>query len=130
MPLEPDKANQTAARVPDELGSTLPRMLRQAAKSQIVMNAQRINHGVIPDLRKLEAESDFYDIEADDPEIAVPRITLVAAAITTGSRLAPQLPGSARTGRDRFRRMRHSVRRGFPNSRLCSPTKMLVALTS
>jgi exodeoxyribonuclease V alpha subunit len=52
-------------------------MFRQAAKSQIVMNAQRINHGVIPDLRKPEAESDFYDIEADDPEIAVPRITLL-----------------------------------------------------
>ena len=38
------------------------------------MNAHRINHGVMPDLRKPEAESDFYFVEADDPETAVPRI--------------------------------------------------------
>ena len=33
-----------------------------------------INQGVMPDLRKPEAESDFYFVEADDPEAAVPRI--------------------------------------------------------
>jgi ATP-dependent exoDNAse (exonuclease V) alpha subunit len=33
-----------------------------------------INHGVIPDLRKPEAEGDFYFVEADDPETAVARI--------------------------------------------------------
>jgi exodeoxyribonuclease V alpha subunit len=38
------------------------------------VNAHRINHGVMPDLRKPEAESDFYFVEADDPETAVPRI--------------------------------------------------------
>ena len=38
------------------------------------MNAHRINQGVIPDLRKPEAESDFYFVEADDPETAVSRI--------------------------------------------------------
>ncbi len=32
----------------------------QAAQSQIIVNAHRINHGVMPDLRKPEAESDFY----------------------------------------------------------------------
>ena len=45
----------------------LTEVFRQAAQSQIIMNAHRINHGVIPDLRKPEAESDFYFVEADDP---------------------------------------------------------------
>jgi exodeoxyribonuclease V alpha subunit len=49
-------------------------VFRQAAQSQIIVNAHRINHGVMPDLRKPEAESDFYFVEADDPETAVPRI--------------------------------------------------------
>jgi exodeoxyribonuclease V alpha subunit len=49
-------------------------VFRQAAKSQIIVNAHRINQGFIPDLRKPEAESDFYFVEADDPETAVPRI--------------------------------------------------------
>jgi exodeoxyribonuclease V alpha subunit len=49
-------------------------VFRQAAKNQIIVNAHRINQGVMPDLRKPEAESDFYFVEADDPETAVPRI--------------------------------------------------------
>jgi exodeoxyribonuclease V alpha subunit len=49
-------------------------VFRQAAKSQIIVNAHRINQGIIPDLRKPEAESDFYFVEADDPETAVARI--------------------------------------------------------
>jgi exodeoxyribonuclease V alpha subunit len=52
----------------------LTEVFRQAAQSQIIVNAHRINQGVIPDLRKPEAESDFYFVEADDPETAVPRI--------------------------------------------------------
>ena len=52
----------------------LTEVFRQAAQSQIIVNAHRINDGVIPDLRKPEAESDFYFVEADDPETAVPRI--------------------------------------------------------
>ena len=32
------------------------------------------HQGIIPDLRKPEAESDFYFVEADDAETAVPRI--------------------------------------------------------
>jgi exodeoxyribonuclease V alpha subunit len=52
----------------------LTEVFRQAAKSQIIVNAHRINQGVIPDLRKPEAESDFYFVEADNPETAVPRI--------------------------------------------------------
>jgi exodeoxyribonuclease V alpha subunit len=52
----------------------LTEVFRQAAASRIIVNAHRINQGVIPDLRKPEAESDFYFIEADDPETAVARI--------------------------------------------------------
>ena len=52
----------------------LTEVFRQAAQSQIIVNAHRINHGVMPDLRKPEAESDFYFVEANDPETAVPRI--------------------------------------------------------
>jgi exodeoxyribonuclease V alpha subunit len=52
----------------------LTEVFRQAAKSQIIVSAHRINDGVIPDLRKPEAESDFYFVEANDPETAVGRI--------------------------------------------------------
>src|SRR4029077_11578126 len=34
----------------------------------------RINQGTIPDLSKPEGESDFYFVQADEPEIAVRRI--------------------------------------------------------
>ena len=36
--------------------------------------AHKMNRGSSPDLRKPEGESDFYFVQADDPEIAVPRI--------------------------------------------------------
>jgi exodeoxyribonuclease V alpha subunit len=52
----------------------LTEVFRQAAQSQIIVNAHRINQGVMPDLRKPEAESDFYFVEADNPETAVTRI--------------------------------------------------------
>jgi exodeoxyribonuclease V alpha subunit len=52
----------------------LTEVFRQAAKSQIIVSAHRINEGVIPDLRKPETESDFYFVEANDPETAVTRI--------------------------------------------------------
>ena len=52
----------------------LTEVFRQAAKSQIIVGAHRINDGVIPDLRKPEADSDFYFVEASDPETAVGRI--------------------------------------------------------
>jgi hypothetical protein len=42
----------------------LTEVFRQAAKSQIIVSAHRINDGVIPDLRKPEADSDFYFVEA------------------------------------------------------------------
>jgi exodeoxyribonuclease V alpha subunit len=52
----------------------LTEVFRQAAASRIIVNAHRINQGVIPDLRKPDAESDFYFVEAADPETAVPLI--------------------------------------------------------
>jgi exodeoxyribonuclease V alpha subunit len=60
----------------------LTEVFRQAARSQIIVNAHRINEGAVPDLRKPEGESDFYFVPADDPETAVPRILeLVRARI-------------------------------------------------
>ena len=52
----------------------LTEVFRQAAQSQIIVNAHRINQGLIPDFRKPEAESDFYFVETETPETAVPRI--------------------------------------------------------
>ena len=49
-------------------------VFRQAAKSQVIVSAHRINTGGIPDLRKPDGDSDFYFVEADDPETAVRRI--------------------------------------------------------
>ena len=52
----------------------LAEVFRQATQSRIIVNAHRINQGLMPDLRKPEAESDFYFVETDTPETAVPRI--------------------------------------------------------
>ena len=49
----------------------LTEVFRQAAQSRIITSAHRINQGSIPDLSPPEAESDFYFVQADDPEIAV-----------------------------------------------------------
>ena len=52
----------------------LTEVFRQAAQSRIIISAHRINQGSIPDLSPPEAESDFYFVQADDPETAVGRI--------------------------------------------------------
>jgi exodeoxyribonuclease V alpha subunit len=52
----------------------LTEVFRQAAQSRIITSAHRINQGSIPDLSPPGAESDFYFVQADDPEIAVGRI--------------------------------------------------------
>ncbi len=52
----------------------LTEVFRQAAQSRIITNAHRINQGIIPDLTPPEAASDFYFVQADDPESAVSRI--------------------------------------------------------
>ena len=49
-------------------------VFRQAAQSRIITSAHRINRGFIPDLSRPETGSDFYFVQADDPETAVPRI--------------------------------------------------------
>ena len=52
----------------------LTEVFRQAAQSRIITSAHRINQGFIPDLTRPEGDSDFYFVQADDPEIAVARI--------------------------------------------------------
>jgi exodeoxyribonuclease V alpha subunit len=52
----------------------LTEVFRQAARSRIVTSAHQINRGAIPDLSKSEGESDFYFVQADDAESAVPKI--------------------------------------------------------
>jgi exodeoxyribonuclease V alpha subunit len=53
----------------------LTEIFRQAAQSKIVMNAHRINSGRMPDLEVVkDAETDFYFVEAREPEDAVPKI--------------------------------------------------------
>jgi len=52
----------------------LTEVFRQAARSQIITSAHRINQGRIPDLAKPSGDSDFYFVPAADPEQAVARI--------------------------------------------------------
>src|SRR6185312_14893121 len=52
----------------------LTEVFRQAAQSRIVTSAHKINQGSIPDLSKPEGDSDFYFVQADDPEAAALRI--------------------------------------------------------
>ena len=60
----------------------LTEVFRQAAKSRIIVNAHRINAGMVPELDPPESPSDFYFVPADDPQSAVPRVLeLVRARI-------------------------------------------------
>jgi exodeoxyribonuclease V alpha subunit len=52
----------------------LTEVFRQAAQSRIITTAHRINQGLIPDLTPSQNESDFYFVQAEDPETAVARI--------------------------------------------------------
>jgi exodeoxyribonuclease V alpha subunit len=52
----------------------LTEVFRQAAQSRIITSAHRINRGSIPDLSPPGTDSDFYFVQADDPETAVGRI--------------------------------------------------------
>jgi exodeoxyribonuclease V alpha subunit len=52
----------------------LTEVFRQAAQSRIITSAHRINQGSMPDLSPPETESDFYFVQAEDPETAVVRI--------------------------------------------------------
>jgi exodeoxyribonuclease V alpha subunit len=46
----------------------LTEVFRQAAHSRIITSAHQINRGSIPDLSRPEGDSDFYFVQADDPE--------------------------------------------------------------
>jgi exodeoxyribonuclease V alpha subunit len=48
----------------------LTEVFRQAAQSRIVTNAHRINRGQMPELSQAKESSDFYFVEADEPEDA------------------------------------------------------------
>ncbi len=52
----------------------LTEVFRQAAQSRIITSAHRINQGLVPDLSKPDGDSDFYFVDANDPDVAVPRI--------------------------------------------------------
>ena len=52
----------------------LTEVFRQAAQSRIITSAHRINHGSMPDLGKPAGDSDFYFVQADDPDTAMRRI--------------------------------------------------------
>jgi exodeoxyribonuclease V alpha subunit len=52
----------------------LTEVFRQAAESRIITAAHRINKGQMPDLAKPEGKSDFYFVNAAEPEAAVPLI--------------------------------------------------------
>ena len=55
----------------------LTEVFRQAAQSRIITSAHQINRGSLPDLTRPEGDSDFYFVQADDPEIAVARIVVL-----------------------------------------------------
>jgi exodeoxyribonuclease V alpha subunit len=52
----------------------LTEVFRQAAQSRIITTAHRINQGSVPDLSPPSADSDFYFVQANEPEAAVTRI--------------------------------------------------------
>ena len=54
----------------------LTEVFRQAAESQVIVNAHRINRGQMPELRAGEG-SDFFFVEADEPEEGVRKLLAV-----------------------------------------------------
>lgn len=57
----------------------LTEVFRQAAQSRIVLNAHRINQGKMPDLTRAEEGSDFYFVDASDPEDAARKVLAVVS---------------------------------------------------
>ncbi len=51
----------------------LTEVFRQAAESRIIINAHRINQGVMPDLAR-SGSADFYFVDAGDPEDGVGKV--------------------------------------------------------
>jgi exodeoxyribonuclease V alpha subunit len=52
----------------------LTEVFRQAAQSRIVVNAHRINRGQMPELIQAKEGSDFYFVEAEEPDDAAGKI--------------------------------------------------------
>ncbi|KHK01666.1 SF1B family DNA helicase RecD2 [Desulfovibrio sp. TomC] len=52
----------------------LNEIFRQAQESSIIVNAHRINKGVMPDLRPKMEGDDFYFVQEDEPDRALQRI--------------------------------------------------------
>jgi exodeoxyribonuclease V alpha subunit len=74
----------------------LTEVFRQAAQSRIITTAHWINQGSIPDLSPPSTASDFYFVQAEEPEVAVARIVeLVKTRI-------PRRFGSTPSGTSRF----------------------------
>jgi exodeoxyribonuclease V alpha subunit len=55
----------------------LTEVFRQAAQSRVVVNAHRINRGEMPDLARTKAASDFYFLDAADPDEALAKLVAV-----------------------------------------------------
>jgi exodeoxyribonuclease V alpha subunit len=54
----------------------LTEVFRQAAESRIIVNAHRINQGMMPDLAPAES-ADFYFVDAADPEEGVRKLLAI-----------------------------------------------------
>jgi len=57
----------------------LTEIFRQARESRIIVNAHRVNRGTMPELESAGGDSDFYFIEATDPEDAGAKVVKVVA---------------------------------------------------
>jgi exodeoxyribonuclease V alpha subunit len=58
----------------------LTQIFRQTSESRIIVNAHRVNRGAMPELAAPSAEaSDFYFVEAADPEEAAAKVVKVVA---------------------------------------------------
>jgi len=54
-------------------------VFRQAAASRIVTNAHRINQGLMPELHAADGDSDFYFVEAADPDEGVRKVLAIVS---------------------------------------------------
>jgi exodeoxyribonuclease V alpha subunit len=57
----------------------LTEIFRQARESRIIVNAHRVNRGAMPELDQPGGDSDFYFVEAADPEDAAAKVVKVVA---------------------------------------------------
>lgn len=68
----------------------LTEVFRQAAQSRIIRNAHRIQSGQLPELDKMEADSDFFFLEREEPErISETVVDLVARRLPARYGLDP-----------------------------------------